>query len=303
MILEILLILCVASAMGCLGYFFAHLLVAHLVDDQKLRGRLGVAISSGRVKRPKSGPWWKRSGLSAAELFMPRSREEQSRLRKSLGRAGIYSPAALRVLVGSKAIGMGAGLIGGYLVGLIINQVFFAMSVGGLIGYLMPMMWLKSRMRTNRREIEYGMADALDLMVVCMEAGLTIDAAMQRVGQEMSLAHPALSRELGITHIESRVGIARTEAMKNLGERTSVQSLQSLAGMLGQAERFGTSVAAALRVHADSLRSTRQHAAEELAAKASVKMSFPLVVCIFPATFIVLAGPTVLELLHSALFQ
>src|SRR5204863_3838475 len=94
----------------------------------------------------------------------------------------------------------------------------------------------------NQKALTYGLADALDLMVVCMEAGLTIDAAMQRVGQEMCLAHPALSREFGITHIESRVGIARTEAMKNLGERTGVPSLQSLAGMLAQAERFGTSV-------------------------------------------------------------
>jgi tight adherence protein C len=125
---------------------------------------------------------------------------------------------------------------------------------------------------------------------------------MQRVGQELGLAHPALSRELGIAHMETRVGLSRSEALKNLGVRTGNAAIQSLSAMLIQAERFGTSIAGALRIHAESLRTKRQHAAEEMAAKASVKMSFPLVLFIFPATFIVLAGPTVIGLMKSALF-
>ena len=140
-------------------------------------------------------------------------------------------------------------------------------------------------------------------MVVCVEAGLTVDAAMQRVGGEMAIAHPAIARELGITHMETRVGLSRMESLKNLGVRTGCEALQSLAAMLIQADRFGTSIASALRVHAETLRNNRFHAAEELAAKASVKMSFPLVLFIFPATFIVLAGPTVIGLLNSPLFE
>ena len=149
----------------------------------------------------------------------------------------------------------------------------------------------------------HGLADALDLMVVCVEAGLTVDAAMQRVGHEMMIAHPAISRELAITYMETRVGLARQDALKNLGNRTGSPSLQSLAAMLTQADRFGTSIAGALRVHADTLRAARQHAAEEMAAKASVKMSFPLVLFIFPATFIVLAGPTVVQLMKSEIMK
>jgi tight adherence protein C len=130
-----------------------------------------------------------------------------------------------------------------------------------------------------------------------------VDAAMQRVGAELSIAHPRLSRELEITHMETRVGLSRSEALKNLGMRTGNAPLQALASMLIQAERFGTSIAGALRIHGESLRANRQFKAEEMAAKASVKMSFPLVLFIFPATFIILAGPTVVGLMNSAFFK
>ena len=140
-------------------------------------------------------------------------------------------------------------------------------------------------------------------MVVCVEAGLTVDSAMQRVGTDLAIAHPSLSRELNIAHMETRVGLSRGESLKNLGQRTGNPALQSLAAMLIQADRFGTSVAQALRVHADTLRTNRQFAAEESAAKASVKLTFPLVLFIFPATFIVLAGPTVVQLMESELMK
>jgi tight adherence protein C len=164
-------------------------------------------------------------------------------------------------------------------------------------------MWLKLAIASNQKQLGYGLADAMDLMVVCVEAGLTVDAAMQRVGQELSIAHPAISRELGIAHMETRVGLSRSEAMKNLGVRTGNEPLQALAAMLIQADRFGTSIAQALRIQAETLRLNRQHAAEEMAAKASVKMSFPLVLFIFPATFIVLAGPVVLDVLNSEIMK
>ena len=171
------------------------------------------------------------------------------------------------------------------------------------MGYLLPTLWLRMQIAANQRELTYGLADALDLMVVCVEAGLTVDAAMQRVGQELNLAHPALSRELGIAHMETRVGLSRPDSLRNLGQRTDNAALQSLAAMLIQADRFGTSIASALRIHAETLRQNRQHAAEEMAAKASVKMTFPLVLFVFPATFIVLAGPTVYKMMQSPLFN
>jgi len=244
-----------------------------------------------------------RIGQMAAEPFMPKTREKQSGLRKTLASAGLYQPSTIRLVTGFKVILMGMGLGVGYLLGMYLQQVFLGLSVGGLIGYLTPTLWLKSKVKANQRALQYGLPDALDLMVVCVEAGLTVDAAMQRVGQELSIAHPAISRELGICHMETRVGLSRQEALKNLGVRTSNAPLQSLAAMLIQADRFGTSIAQALRVHADTLRVSRQHAAEEMASKASVKMSFPLVLFIFPSTFIVLAGPTVIGLMHSSMFN
>jgi tight adherence protein C len=197
---------------------------------------------------------------------------------------------------------MVGGLGFGYVIGTLTNQTMLGVSLGGLVGYFLPRLWLKHKVKSNQMGLQLALPDALDLMVVCVEAGLTVDAAMQRVGQELALAHPGLSRELGICHMETRVGLSRQESMKNLGTRTGSPALQSLASMLIQADRFGTSIANALRIQAEALRLKRQHAAEEMAAKASVKMSFPLVLFIFPATFIVLAGPTVIGLMKSALF-
>jgi tight adherence protein C len=301
---DLLLMSCIVGAVAMAGWFVARLLM-NGIGDQKLRGRLNksnIEQEAPARKKPTTPPL-RRLWELLAHPFMPKSREEQSRLRKMMGQARIYSPSALRVLVGCKVIGLAAGLVAGYIGGAMSDSIWLGLSIGGILGYMLPAFWMRLAVKSNRKAIERGMADALDLMVVCVEAGLTIDAAMQRVGQEMSLAYPSLSRELGITHMETRVGLSRMDAMKNLGIRTGVPALQSLAAMLIQAERFGTSVASALRVHADALRQKRQHAAEEQAAKASVKMTFPLVCCIFPATFIVLAGPTVVELMHSALFN
>ncbi len=296
--------LIVACAFGCVtlfGYFLSRLLMGSA--DGKLRSRLNGEAADDRAS-PSSGagtvmPLIRKMGQAAAEPFMPKTREKQSGLRKKLGYAGIYSSSAITFVTAAKVIMLLAGLGGGYAAGLMTGQMLLAVSAGGLLGYLAPTLWLKLKISGNQKELTYGLADALDLMVVCVEAGLTVDGAMQRVGQELALAHPALSRELGIAHMETRVGLSRGESMKNLGLRTGNAAIQSLAAMLIQADRFGTSIANALRIHADSLRNARQHIAEELAAKASVKMSFPLVLFIFPATFIVLAGPTVIGLMNS----
>jgi tight adherence protein C len=242
-------------------------------------------------------------GQFAAAPFMPKTREKQSSLRQTLARAGIYNASAFRAMTGAKVICLVLGLGLGYGVGLWMNVLFIGLSLGGLLGYLGPTIWLAQKIKYNQRALTEGLADALDLMVVCVEAGLTVDGAMQRVGTDLAIAHPSLSRELNIAHMETRVGLSRAEALKNLGQRTGNAALQSLATMLIQADRFGTSVATALRVHADTLRMTRQFAAEAMASKASVKLTFPLVLFIFPATFIVLAGPTVVKLMNSELMK
>ncbi len=289
-----------AVALG--AWWLANLFLQH--QDGRLRHRLAAA-GEGGVANVKAT--WKTSlidlGQWAAQPLMPKNRETQSSLRRQLSQAGLYSATTMRLMIGAKLLLLIAGLAGGYGVGTAMQMKLMGISVGGLAGYMLPTIWLKLAIKRNQKALNHGLPDALDLMVVCVEAGLTLDGAMQRIGDELAIAHPCIAREFGITHMETRVGLSRLESLKNFSQRTGNAAVQSLTSMLAQAERFGTSVAAALRIHAESMRIARQHAAEEMAAKASVKMSFPLVLFIFPATFIVLAGPTVINLMKSSLFQ
>jgi tight adherence protein C len=295
----IILLLCFTAA--ALVTFVVSQLMATRDTDGKLRDRLGGA--GGGIELARFNHVLSNLGQVASRPFMPTDPQKQFVVRQSLARAGIYTPSGFRTVSAAKAVCLALGVVLGYMAGSALDCVFFCLSVGGLIGYLLPLFWLKMRTKSNQVALTNGLADALDLMVVCIEAGLTIDAAMQRIGQELAIAHPSLSREMGLTHMETRVGLSRSEALRNMGKRTGNPALASLASMLVQAERFGTSIADALRVHSETLRLNRQTAAEELAGKASVKMSFPLVLCIFPSTFIVLAGPTIIQLMKSSLFN
>ena len=301
---QIIIVVCAFSGAVLLTLFVFQLLMSR-GEGGKLRNRLSGKSDSRRSAQVRPGlrNVLQQIGQAAAKPFMPKNTEKQIVIRRNLAKAGIYTPSGIRLVTGAKVICLGIGVVVGWVVGTSLDQLMFGLSLGGLGGYLVPMMWLRSRTARNQRELTNGLADALDLMVVCIEAGLTMDAAMQRVGQELNLAHPALSRELGMTHMETRVGLPRSDALRNMGQRTQNAALQSLASMLIQADRFGTSIADALRIHSETLRLNRQMAAEELAGKASVKMSFPLVLCIFPATFIVLAGPTIIQLMKSSLFN
>lgn len=234
-----------------------------------------------------------------AKPFMSDKSDQATGLRAKLAMAGIYDPAMGRTLAGWKLIGLVVGILFGWFGGGMAGYAFLGAAVGGLIGYLFPKMWLSSKISSNQKAINIGLPDALDLMVICVESGLTIDSTLLRVGDELAQAHPSVAREFGIAHTETRLGVSRQTAFRNMATRTGNPSIQGLSAMLIQADRFGTGIATALRVLAESMRVKRQNAAEELAAKASVKMSFPLVLFVFPATFIVLAGPTVIQLMNS----
>lgn len=242
---------------------------------------------------------------AVGQQFMPKSQEKQSSLRRKLGYAGFYTSGAMQTMIGAKVILLGLGLGMGYVVGTALGGIFsWVMTyIGAVVGFMLPSLWLNLKIAARRRNLERALPDALDLMVVCVEAGLTIDAAIQRVGQEIQLAHPEISKELGITHMETRIGLPRVEALRNLGNRTGCQGLQSLAAMLVQTERFGTSIGQSLRVHAESLRAKRQHMAEEQAAKTTVKLAFPVVLFIFPTLLVVLGGPAFILFFKSPLFH
>jgi len=299
-----LFIFVTSAAVAVAGYAVSRFFVGG--GNVRLRERLAGRHSEAQAARQgakRAQELFQKIGTAASKPFMPSSREKMSDLRKKLSRAGIYSSTAFKMVTGMKLICLVTGLFGGYLFGLIFDNLLLGLSLGGLIGYMAPTIWLGLQIKKQQLALEYGLPDAIDLMVVCVEAGLAVDAAMQRVGAELMIAHPRLSREMEITHMETRVGLSRADALRNLGQRTGNSPLQALVSMLIQADRFGTSIAGALRIHGESLRANRQFKAEEMAAKASVKMSFPLVLFIFPATFIILAGPTVIGLMNSPFFK
>lgn len=262
------------------------------------KGRKATLVEGNRDTRPSP---FKRLSTWAAKPFIGDSSdgEKVNTLRARLAMAGIYDPAAIRSLIGWKFLLMSGGVLFGYIAGGLHGMTMMGAALGGLAGYMAPALWLKSRIKANQTELNHGLPDALDLMVICVESGLTVDGTMQRVGEELQIAHPSVSREFGICHTESRLGVSRQQSFKNLATRTGNVNLQSLTAMLVQADRFGTSVALALRVQAESMRTKRQMMAEEMAAKASVKMSFPLVLFIFPATFIVMMGPMIVQFMTT----
>jgi tight adherence protein C len=163
------------------------------------------------------------------------------------------------------------------------------------LGYVLPGIALARLAKRRQHRIRLGLADALDLLVVSVEAGLGLDQALLRVGEELSFAHPDLADELKLVNLELRAGKARVEALRNLAERTGVDDVASLVAMLVQTDKFGTSVAQSLRVHCETLRTKRRQRAEEAAAKTGVKMVFPLVFCIFPAIWVVTIGPAAIK--------
>src|ERR1035441_7407955 len=165
-------------------------------------------------------------------------------------------------------------------------------------GFFIPRFLLKKKMQERQRRLRLGLPDALDLTVICVEAGLSLDQAMMRVGEDLRTAHPELSGEFHLFDLETRAGKPRVEALRNLAERTGVDDIRALVATLIQTDRFGTSVAQALRVHSDSLRTERRQRAEEQAAKTTVKMIIPLVVFVMLPFLLVTVGPAIIQLLH-----
>jgi tight adherence protein C len=170
-----------------------------------------------------------------------------------------------------------------------------------LIGFYLPDLWLRMRIARRKEEILKGFPDALDLLVVCVEAGVGLDAAINRVGEEMKLSDKVLSEEFRLLSLELRAGKLRRDALRNLALRTDLEDVSSFVTLLIQTDKFGTSVAKALRVHSDSMRTKRQQRAEEIAAKLPVKLVFPLILFIFPSLFVAILGPAAIRIFRVLL--
>jgi tight adherence protein C len=233
------------------------------------------------------------------ENFMPKSQKEVSVVLQRLTRAGFRNENAIKIFYGCKVVIPLLLAAIAWLSGLASLGPFFVYLITLGVGFLAPDFWLGRRVEARQKRIQRGLPDVLDLLVICMEAGLSLDQATSRTADELQTSQPDLCDELGIVVLEQRAGRARSDAWKNMAQRTDIESLRNLVSMLVQTEQFGTSIAKMLRVHADTLRVQRVQTIEELAGKTSVKLVFPLVFFIFPALFLVTLGPAAIVMAES----
>ena len=234
--------------------------------------------------------------LDPLSRALPVSPTNVSKTRMWLIQAGYRDAQHVTIYRGLRVLFAAFGFLSVFLfAGFDSLLLLFGMTA---FGFFIPRFLLKKKMQERQRRIRIGLPDALDLTVICVEAGLALDQALMRVGQDLSHAHPELSGEFHLFNLETRAGKPRVEALRNLAERAGVDDLRSLVATLIQTDRFGTSVAQALRVHSDSLRTERRQRAEEQAAKTTVKMIIPLVLFVMPSLIFVTIGPAVIQLLH-----
>jgi tight adherence protein C len=237
--------------------------------------------------------------MSPFQRLLPKTDHGPSAISQRLTQAGFRGSKYANVLLVSKfAVPCLFGTLALVTGAFRLSPMFvFALALG--LGYLAPDIWLRRRAAARKRNIRYGLPEALDLLVICMEAGLSLDRATLRTADELRLSEPAIADELGLVNLEQRAGTTRGEAWKHFGDRTGVDTVRALASVMIQADKFGTSIGKALRVHGEMLRSRRRQEAEERAAKTTVKLVFPLVLFIFPSLFVVTLGPSMIIMFEA----
>jgi tight adherence protein C len=233
--------------------------------------------------------------LDPLSRALPLSPTEVSRTRAWLIQAGYRDARHLTMYVGSRVLLAAVGLA----TVMAVKPDFYLLVTVPAFGFFLPRFVLKRMIRDRQQRIRIGLPDALDLTVICVEVGLALDQALTRVGEDLHHAHPDLSDEFHMVTLEMRAGKPRAEALRNLAARTGVDDIRALVATLVQTDRFGTSVAQALRVHSDSLRTERRQRAEEQAAKTTIKMVIPLVLFILPSIIIVTLGPAMIQLYRT----
>jgi tight adherence protein C len=266
---------------------------------------------SGRKKRDEPGRkktdavsrMLEHAAPSLAKPLQPKTEKEQSRLKLKLGYAGFRSEAAPQIFLGCKFIMLMLGLILGggttlAVMGMTQKSLFQIVLLAGGMFYTPDavVMWLGKK---RKESIFLGLPDALDLLVVCVEAGLGLDQAMRKVSEEMRKSYRNIADEFNLCNMQLQMGRARAQVLQELGIRSGVDDLRALAAILIQADKFGSSIAQALRVQSDSMRTRRRQIAEEKAAKTAVKLIFPLVLFIFPGIFVVLVGPAAITMVRE----
>ncbi len=230
----------------------------------------------------------------------PTDEDDRTRLQARLLHAGLYNRQAMYVYLGVKLLLTLVPLVAGVLAALTdlvpMEYALLGGAAGGVLGMIGPSFWLDGRKTDRQRSLRRALPDALDVLVICLEGGLSLTAAVKRVGGELGSAHPALAAELRIVEREVQLGRGTGEALRAFGDRADLEELRHLASVITQSERFGASLVKALRVHAQVMREKRLQYAEEMAQKAATKILFPTLFCIFPGVFIVILAPAAFQI-------
>jgi len=300
MILFITVSTFVCVSLGLIGLYWAMFgQGSALTDRLRTVGRLTPESASMQVEENPVGAFAERLATPINNLLPP-SPGEADKLRKKLMQAGYRTPTAPIIF---RAIQLVSLVVFPLVVlfwattsGKPLRDFLLYILIAVLLGFILPRYILDKRIKARQLRLRWGLADALDLMVVSIEAGLGLNAAMMRVSEELMVVHPDISKEFELANLEIRVGREREEALRNLADRTGVDDLRSLCAMLIQADRFGTSISRAVRVYAHSLRTKRRQRAEQAAQKAAMKLLFPLTCFLFPAFLLTILGPAVLSL-------
>ena len=298
----VLFFIAVSLSMWLILQFFVHTPL-----EQRLKR---LSDESGSDELASEAQWHERVLAMAGpigKLALPKGGWERSHLRTRFMNAGLRNASAPALYFAAKTVltFMLPALFLSYLGlwhGAATSQlVLLGITLAAAIGYYLPTIVLSHIIKLRQRDLFENFPDALDLMIVCIEAGLSLDAVIARAGEEVRINSPALADELHLVTLELRAGASREQALRNLALRSGIEEIDALVAMLIQADRFGTSIADSLRVQSESLRSKRRLRAEEAAAKIPTKMLFPLIFCVFPALLVVLLGPAVLSIHHVLL--
>jgi len=269
--------------------------------------RLSTAVAgdSGRegwltwLKRNRAGDSIK-AVVQPFDKVLPKSPQEVSVVQKRLMRAGYRQDAHVRIFYGSKVLLPLALTLFVSISGMTHQfSPFYAYTLALGLGYLLPDFWLGRQIKKRQMNIRLGLPDFLDLLVVCIEAGLSLDQSVSRTTDETRTGHPEIADEMGLVILEQRAGRMRLDAWRNLAERVDIEIIRTLVGAIVQSDQFGTSIAKTLRMYSDGLRTRRRQQVEEMAAKTAVKLVFPLVFFIFPSLFVVALGPSLLAIQDS----
>lgn len=271
-----------------------------LTDPQSTRRRLSQVTGTGPMPERFESVMGDAPSPAARRMrsFVPKSPKSMNRVQRMMAAAGYHGEWPALVFVAVQFVLPVIVFVAGVsMFGFGTPMIFSALAAVAV--YFVPNFWLGRKIEARRTQIRNGLPDAIDLLIVCIEAGSGIDQSLARVGEELAIAYPALAREFDMICAEMRAGKPRLEAFKNFAERTKVDDVRSLVAMLVQTDCFGTSLGQALRTHAETSRTKRRQRAEEKAAKLGVKLLFPLVFCLFPAFYLVVLGPSMVRIFRQ----